>query len=64
MNQHRATVAGNASSTADLQDIAAFDRLAGQLASPATLRRYARQHRADTAGSAKDGWLRVLSALR
>jgi hypothetical protein len=55
--------ASNATAAADLQDIAALDRLAGQLASQATLRRYARQHR--TEGSERrrtGGWWRLLTA--
>jgi hypothetical protein len=46
------TAAGGTGSTTDLQDIAALDRLAGQLAPQRTLRRYARQHATHPAPSA------------
>ena len=61
LNHH--TAAGNVTASADLQDIAALDRLAGGLAPQATLRRYARQHRID--GSApRHTWRRLLAAAR
>jgi hypothetical protein len=58
---HPATLGGG--SAADLPDIAALDRLAGQLAPQATLRRYGRQR---TAGGARThgGWQRLWAAVR
>ena len=65
MNLKHATPASNATASADLQDIAALDRLAGGLASQATLRRYAREHRIDGSASTQTrGWRGLLAAAR
>jgi hypothetical protein len=65
MNLKDDTTGRNATASADLQDIAALDRLAGQLASQATLRRYAHQHRTDDSGASHHhGWRRLWAAAR
>ena len=51
-------------SAADSTDIAALDRLAGQLAPQSTLRRYGRQHTVGRALSYRHGLQRLWSALR
>lgn len=53
----------DATSTADLQDLAALDRLAGQLAPQAALRRYARQHQAAGSEPSRSRWRRLLTAV-
>ena len=58
------TATRSGSSTADLPDIAALDRLAGQLASQSTLRRYGRQHTADRPLAHRHGLQRLWSAVR
>lgn len=59
------TTAWDAISTADLQDLAALDRLAGQLAPPSTMRRYAHQHERNAPRPRqRGGWQRLMTAVR
>ena len=54
-----------ATSTTDLQDLAALDRLAGQLAPQAALRRYGHQHAARGVGApTSGGWHRLRAAVK
>ena len=63
MNTNKTTASWDALSAADLQDLVALDRLAGQLAPQASLRRYARQHSAP-APRRGHGWQRLIAGAR
>jgi phage gp37-like protein len=65
MTRNDHTAAWAAVTTADLQDIATFDRLAGQLAPESALRRYAHESRANASGRRENGGSqRLLAAVR
>ena len=65
MNPNFHTADWDAKTTADLQDIAAFDRLAAQQAPATALHRYAHERRTTVAGPRRNsGWQRLWAAVR